>query len=88
VIVATRLLTHTQVLDDDTAILTGVSPQEYADGILTGLTDTARAATIGRQARALAETKYSYAAYLERTREACAALMVSTPAVAVVKDVA
>jgi len=41
-----------------------------------------------RQARTLAETKYSYAAYLERTREACAALMVSTPAVAVVKDVA
>ena len=33
-IVATRLLTHTQVLDDDTAILTGMSPREYADGIL------------------------------------------------------
>jgi glycosyltransferase involved in cell wall biosynthesis len=88
VIVATRLLTHTQVLDDDTAILTGVTPQEYADGILAGLTDTARAATIGQQARTLAETKYSYAAYLERTREACAALMASPPAVAVVKDVA
>jgi glycosyltransferase involved in cell wall biosynthesis len=88
VIVATRLLTHTQVLDDDTAILTGVTPQEYADGILAGLTDKARAATIGQQARTLAETKYSYAAYLERTREACAALTASTPAVAVVKDVA
>jgi len=87
-IVATRLLTHTQVLDDDTAILTGVTPQEYADGILAGLTDRARAATIGLQARTLAETKYSYAAYLDRTREACAALMASTPAVAVVKDVA
>ena len=49
---------------------------------------TARAATIGQQARTLAETKYSYAAYLERTREACAALMASPPAVAVVKDVA
>jgi glycosyltransferase involved in cell wall biosynthesis len=88
VIVATRLLTHTQVLDDSTAILTGVTPQEYADGILAGLTDKARAATIGQQARTLAETKYSYAAYLERTREACAALMASTPAVVVVKDVA
>jgi glycosyltransferase involved in cell wall biosynthesis len=87
-IVATRLLTHTQVLDDDTAILTGVSPQEYAEGILAGLADTARATAIGRQARTLAETKYSYAAYLERTREACAALTSSTRAVAVVKDVA
>ena len=33
-IVATRLLTHTQVLSDDTAILTGASPREFADGIL------------------------------------------------------
>ena len=36
-IVATRLLTHTQVLDDDTAILTGVSAAEFADGILSAL---------------------------------------------------
>ena len=33
-IVATRLLTHTQVLSDQTAILTGVPPREFADGIL------------------------------------------------------
>jgi len=33
-IVATRLLTHTQVLSDDTAILTAASPQEFAAGIL------------------------------------------------------
>jgi glycosyltransferase involved in cell wall biosynthesis len=87
-IVATRLLTHTQVLSDETAILTGVTPQEYADGILAGLTDPARAAAIGRRARELAETKYSYAAYLEKTRQACAALMPAPPAGAVVKDVA
>jgi glycosyltransferase involved in cell wall biosynthesis len=87
-IVATRLLTHTQVLSDDTAILTGATPQEYAEGILLGLTDTARAARVGRQARELAETKYSYDAYLEKTRQACAALLPSPPAGAVVKDVA
>jgi glycosyltransferase involved in cell wall biosynthesis len=87
-IVATRLLTHTQVLNDDTAILTGVTPQEYADGILAGLTDPARAAVIGRQARELAETKYSYAAYLEKTRQACEALIPAPSAGAVVKDVA
>ena len=87
-IVATRLLTHTQVLSDDTAILTGVTPREYADGILAGLTDRARAAAVGRRARELAETKYSYAAYLERTRQACAALLPAPPAGAVVKDVA
>jgi glycosyltransferase involved in cell wall biosynthesis len=86
-IVATRLLTHTQVLSDDTAILTGATPQEYAEGLVAGLTDTARAARLGRQARELAETKYSYDAYLEKTRQACAALL-PTPTGAVVKDVA
>ena len=29
-IVATRLLTHTQVLDDDTAMLTAPDPQAFA----------------------------------------------------------
>jgi glycosyltransferase involved in cell wall biosynthesis len=73
-IVATRLLTHTQVLSDDTAILTGVTPREFADGILAALTDRARAGVVGRNARQLAETKYSYEAYLERTKRAVVAL--------------
>jgi glycosyltransferase involved in cell wall biosynthesis len=88
--VATRLLTHTQVLSDETAILTEATPPAFADGLLAGLTDHARAAAIGRRARELAETKYSYDAYLERTRQACAALMTTTvesPGAAV-KDVA
>jgi glycosyltransferase involved in cell wall biosynthesis len=87
-IVATRLLTHTQVLSDQTAILTGATPQEFADGILAGLTDPGRARDIGARARELAETKYSYDAYLERTRQACAALGTTAPPVAIVKDVA
>jgi glycosyltransferase involved in cell wall biosynthesis len=73
-IVATRLLTHTQVVSDRTAMLTGATAGEFAEGILTVLGDKARAAAIGREARLLAETKYSYEAYLERTRQACAAL--------------
>ena len=73
-IVATRLLTHTQVLSDDTAVLTGATSAEFAGGILAALADRTRAAALGSQARLLAETKYSYEAYLERTRQACAAL--------------
>jgi glycosyltransferase involved in cell wall biosynthesis len=88
VIVATRLLTHTQVLSDQTAILTGATPQEFAEGILAGLADPDRARAIGGRARELAETKYSYEAYLERTREACAAIGVEAAPGAVVKDVA
>ena len=87
-IVATRLLTHTQVLNDHTAILTAATPQGFADGILRALSDPARAAALGRRAQELAETKYSYEAYLERTRQACAALQPTLPPRAIVKDVA
>jgi glycosyltransferase involved in cell wall biosynthesis len=69
-IVATRLLTHTQVLDDEVAILTEPTPEGLADGILSGIGDPARAEALGRRARQLAETKYSYAAYLDKTRQA------------------
>jgi glycosyltransferase involved in cell wall biosynthesis len=74
-IVATRLLTHTQVLNDGTAVLTGTTAREFAEGILAVLTDKGRAAAIGKQARLLADTKYTYEAYLDRTRHACAALL-------------
>src|SRR5439155_14320362 len=32
-IVATRLLTHTQVLNDETAVLTAANPREFGEGI-------------------------------------------------------
>ena len=73
-IVATRLLTHTQVLGDDTAILTPATAEGFAEGILTAIGDSARASALAARARHLAETKYSYEAYLARTREACAHL--------------
>jgi glycosyltransferase involved in cell wall biosynthesis len=87
-IVATRLLTHTQVLSDDTAILTEPSPEAFARGIRAALDDPRHAAQIGQQARTLAETKYSYDAYLAKTRQACDALGLSLEPVAAVKDVA
>ena len=82
-IVATRLLTHTQVLNDDVAILTEPTAEGFADGILAALNDELRARRVGERARELADTKYSYDAYLARTREACACLTgKSTPQVA------
>ena len=74
-IVATRLLTHTQVLSDDTAFLTGATAPAFADGILAALRDKTRAERVGQRAIELANTKYSDEAYLERTRQACAALL-------------
>ncbi len=73
-IVATRLLTHTQVLTDEVAILTEPTAEAFGEGIVRALTDRALARRVGAQARTLAETRYSYDAYLDRTREACAAL--------------
>jgi glycosyltransferase involved in cell wall biosynthesis len=73
-IVATRLLTHTQVLNDDVAILTTATPDGFAGGILAALDDPDRARAVGYSARELADTKYSYEAYLTRTRQACAHL--------------
>jgi glycosyltransferase involved in cell wall biosynthesis len=82
-IVATRLLTHTQVLNDDVAILTSATAEGFAAGILTALNDMDRAREVGTSARALADTKYSYEAYLLRTRQACDHLTAkSTPQVA------
>jgi glycosyltransferase involved in cell wall biosynthesis len=87
-IVATRLLTHTQVLSDETAILTEPSPSEFAAGILQAIENPTLAAELGRRARTLADTKYSYEAYLERTRRACGALAPTDTPLAPVKDVA
>jgi len=69
-IVATNLLTHTQVLDGTVAELTDPTPDAFGAGILRLLGDRERAAQIGRAARTLADTKYTYEAYVTRTREA------------------
>jgi glycosyltransferase involved in cell wall biosynthesis len=73
-IVATRLLTHTQVLDDGVSFLTPATAEGFGKGILDALSDPAKAREVGAQAKRLAETKYSYEAYLARTREACSYL--------------
>ena len=75
VTVATRLLTHTQVLSDEVAILTEPTADGFAQGILLAVNDRALARRLGEQARRLADTRYTYDAYLQRTREACAALI-------------
>ena len=69
-IVATRLLTHTQVLNDEVAFLTEATPEGFGHGILAALQDPERARDVGERARMMAETKYSYETYIARTRRA------------------
>jgi glycosyltransferase involved in cell wall biosynthesis len=79
-VVATRLLTHTQVLNDEVSFLTDATPAAFGAAILEALDDPERARAVGARARQLAETKYSYEAYLARTRQACAHLFGEPPA--------
>jgi glycosyltransferase involved in cell wall biosynthesis len=74
-IVATRLLTHTQVLDDETSILTEPTPAGYAQGIIEAVNDPARSKAIGARAKAMADVKYSEEAYLTKTRDAMTRLV-------------
>ncbi|HXV65278.1 MAG TPA: glycosyltransferase family 4 protein [Vicinamibacteria bacterium] len=67
-IVATRLVTHTQVLDDDCAVLTEPTPEAFAEGILTLASDSARRRELGLAAFRRSERDYSYERYVERTR--------------------
>ena len=60
VIVATRLLTHTQVLSDDVAILTDPTPEAFAQGVLRAVNDPALSSRLGAAARHLADTRYTY----------------------------
>ena len=69
-IVATNLLTHTQVLDATVAELTDPTPDAFAAGILRVLGDGSRGSALGQAALALANTRYTYEAYVQRTREA------------------
>jgi len=79
-IVATNLLTHTQVLDHTVAELTEPTPEAFGAGILRVLRDRERAEALGRAARALADSRYTYEAYVDRTREALQPLAPRTPA--------
>lgn len=68
-IVATRLRTHTQVLNDDVSILTPATPEGLAEGLVRAITDP-DAGAIGIRARDLANTKYSDEAFVDKTRRA------------------
>ena len=69
-IVATNLPTHTQVLSQENAILAAPEPPAFADGLVTALTDQTRAARAARGAKALADSRFTEAAYREQVAQA------------------
>ena len=69
-IVATRLLTHTQVLSDDISILADPTPEAFGQAILDAFANPARTEAIGERARDVANTRYSDEAFMAKTRAA------------------
>ncbi|MGE0812043.1 MAG: glycosyltransferase [Vicinamibacterales bacterium] len=70
-IVATNLLTHTQVLSPDVARLTAPDAAAFADAIAGLLDDPDAGRALAAAARRLSDQRYSRAVYLARTAEVC-----------------
>ncbi len=73
-IVATNLLTHTQVLSPEFSRLTPPEPGPFAEAILALIERPDERARLSAAARAVADTKYSRESYMRRTAEAYARL--------------
>jgi glycosyltransferase involved in cell wall biosynthesis len=71
-LVATRIPTHTQLLDDTTAFLVEPTPRALAAGLEAALDDAEGAAARARAARELVEREYSLARYREKIARAYA----------------
>jgi glycosyltransferase involved in cell wall biosynthesis len=69
-IVATDLPTHTQVLDERSAVLVSPDPAGLASGIVRVLGDPEGAAALGTRAREIARDRHSYAAFKEKILDA------------------
>ncbi len=73
-VVATRIATHTQLLDDSLAFLVEPTPEALAAGLRAALADPAEAARRAERGRALIEREYSVARYTEKVAAAYAGL--------------
>lgn len=67
-IVATRILSHTQVLDEDACFLVDPDPSSVADGIVAALEDAPRRKRVVERARALYRERYAPGAYRDKMR--------------------
>jgi glycosyltransferase involved in cell wall biosynthesis len=67
-LVATNILSHTQVLTDDVCFLVDLTEESFAAGLLAALEDTERSARLVENARRLYQTEYSRAAYEDKMR--------------------
>jgi len=76
-IVATELLAHTQVLNNETAVLAKPEKEAFAEGILSLIRSPELRRRIGLQAQELAKKKYNATNYLKKLDQICKALQPS-----------
>ena len=65
-IIATNLLTHTQVLNEEVAILAEPYPQSFAQGMVSLITNQDLGNKIGTAGKKMVEQKFSYPAFREK----------------------
>jgi glycosyltransferase involved in cell wall biosynthesis len=62
-IIATKLMTHTQILDDSTAILVEPKPKSFAEGMILLTEDEDLRETLGERGRVLVEKNYNFESF-------------------------
>lgn len=75
--VATNIFAHTQILDEDTAVLTEPNATAYTEGLLRLIEDPALRQQIGSQACAYAAKEFSREGYLSKLEKAYLAIKFS-----------
>jgi glycosyltransferase involved in cell wall biosynthesis len=80
-IVATRIVSHTQVLDDSVAVLVDPTPEGLAAGLVTVLQDASLADRLAEAARRRAAERYTVRAFVMQTAVALAQLGVASTGV-------
>jgi glycosyltransferase involved in cell wall biosynthesis len=78
-IVATNLLTHTQVLSPDIARLVAPEAEPFADAVLELIDQPEQRARLAAAARVVAQEKYSRESYVHRTAQAYERLVPNSP---------
>jgi glycosyltransferase involved in cell wall biosynthesis len=71
-LVATRIPSHTQLLDESTSFVVDATAEGLARGIESALADPTAAASRGRRGREMVEERFSAARYIEKVRAAYA----------------
>ena len=69
-VLATNLLTHTQVITRDVALLADPTPESFGEGMLQLIQDSHLRGTLGQAAQKLVKEKYSYPAYRQKLNAA------------------